>query len=149
MALLDLEPLLKRSTAKLSGGERQRVAIGRALLAQPDLLLMDEPVSSLDVESKDEIIPRLERLRQALSIPVIYVSHDPAEVARVADRVLVIDRGRLAAPATEPGLVPAGQMSESAARDALASLGQARVTELAIAALMAGLAGDGSGGPAS
>jgi molybdate transport system ATP-binding protein len=96
IALLGVGPLLARSTMKLSGGERQRVAIGRALLSQPELLLMDEPVSSLDPESKAEILPYLDRLHQSLSIPIVYVSHDPAEITRLADRVLQMRQGQIA-----------------------------------------------------
>ena len=80
---------------KLSGGERQRVAIGRALLAQPRLLLMDEPLSALDRASRDEILPYLERLRDQLAIPVVYVSHDLAEVERLADHLVLMRAGRV------------------------------------------------------
>jgi molybdate transport system ATP-binding protein len=129
--LLDLAPLLERSPAKLSGGERQRVAIGRALLVQPELLLMDEPVSSLDVESKAEIIGRLEQINQTLAIPVIYVSHDRMEVARFADRVLAMRDGRID--------VAAGpSVSESQAQAELAGLSEAQVRRLALTALMSG-----------
>lgn len=97
VALLGLAKMLDRSPNRLSGGERQRVAIGRALLSQPRLLLMDEPLSALDRFSKDEILPYLERLHDALSIPVIYVSHDIAEVERLADRIVLLKGGRVAA----------------------------------------------------
>jgi molybdate transport system ATP-binding protein len=93
--LLGLAPLLERSTARLSGGERQRVAIGRALLSQPKLLLMDEPLSGLDRAAKAEILPYLERLVAADTLPVIYVSHDEAEVERLADRVIRLADGRV------------------------------------------------------
>lgn len=95
--LLGIAPLFDRPTARLSGGERQRVAIGRALLSQPRLLLMDEPLSALDRISKDEILPYLEQLHAALSIPVIYVSHDPAEVERLADTLVLMEAGRVRA----------------------------------------------------
>ncbi len=95
VSLLGLEPLLRRAPDRLSGGERQRVAIARALLSQPELLLMDEPVSSLDTDSKAEILPYLERLHRTLSIPVIYVSHDQAEIALLSDRVIDINAGRI------------------------------------------------------
>jgi molybdate transport system ATP-binding protein len=94
ISLLALGNLLGRAPGRLSGGERQRVAIGRALLSQPDLLLMDEPLSSLDVDSKAEILPYLSRLHAALDAPVIYVTHDPAEVAQVAEEVLHMRAGR-------------------------------------------------------
>jgi len=97
IALLGIEPLLGRSPRNLSGGERQRVAIGRALLAQPKLLLMDEPLAALDRASKNEILPFLERLRDRLRLPVIYVSHDIAEVERLADHLVLMDNGRVLA----------------------------------------------------
>lgn len=101
--LLGLGPLLGRRPALLSGGEKQRVAIGRALLAAPRLLLMDEPLSSLDHARKQDILPYLERLRDELDIPMLYVSHAPDEVARLADTVVLLDRGQVQAcgPVTE------------------------------------------------
>lgn len=92
---LGLEPLLERSTLRLSGGERQRVAIGRALLSSPKLLLMDEPLSALDEQSKREILPYLERLHDYLPIPVLYVSHSLTEVARLADHMVWLKGGRV------------------------------------------------------
>ncbi|PHQ25327.1 molybdenum ABC transporter ATP-binding protein [Marinobacter guineae] len=94
---LGLTHLLNRMPAKLSGGERQRVAIARALLTSPRLLLMDEPLSALDQTSKQEIMPYLENLRESLAIPVIYVSHSAAEVARLADHIVMMDNGRVVA----------------------------------------------------
>lgn len=94
---LNLGPLLSRPVSALSGGERQRVAIGRALAASPDLLLMDEPLSALDPASKQAILPYLERLHESLSIPVLYVSHAPEEVARLADHLVVMEGGRVLA----------------------------------------------------
>jgi molybdate transport system ATP-binding protein len=94
---LGVAPLLDRSPARLSGGERQRVAIARALLTSPSLLLMDEPLAALDARSKAEILPYLERLHAELSIPVLYVTHAPAEVSRLADHLVVFERGRVAA----------------------------------------------------
>jgi len=95
--LLGLAPLLDRSPTNLSGGERQRVAIGRALLSQPRILLMDEPLSALDRATRDEILPFLERLHEALAVPVVYVTHDIAEVERLADHLVLLDAGRVAA----------------------------------------------------
>jgi molybdate transport system ATP-binding protein len=95
--LLGLSPLLGRAPQNLSGGERQRVAIGRALLSQPALLLMDEPLSALDRPTRDEILPFLERLHAGLSLPVIYVSHDIAEVERLADTLVLMQAGRVLA----------------------------------------------------
>ncbi len=97
MELLDLGALLERYPEKLSGGEVQRVAIARALLSQPKLLLMDEPLSSLDASRKRGFLPYLERLHQELEIPVIYVTHAPEEVMRLADFVVLMKEGRLAA----------------------------------------------------
>jgi molybdate transport system ATP-binding protein len=93
-ALLGIEKLLDRKTAGLSGGERQRVAIARALLSSPRLLLMDEPMAALDHKRKGEILPYLERLHDELSIPIIYVSHSPDEVARLADHLVLLDEGK-------------------------------------------------------
>ena len=93
--LLELEPLLQRSTQQLSGGERQRVAIARALALCPQLLLMDEPLSALDQRRKKEILPYLERLHEMLQIPLLYVSHSADEIARLADHLLLMDRGRV------------------------------------------------------
>jgi len=100
---LGLEPLIERSVHGLSGGEKQRVAIGRALLRSPQLLLMDEPLSALDSQSKSEILPFLERLHRELEIPVVYVSHDIDEVAQLADHVVQMQAGSVVAagPATE------------------------------------------------
>ncbi|HEY0836490.1 MAG TPA: molybdenum ABC transporter ATP-binding protein, partial [Azospirillum sp.] len=95
--LLGVAHLLDRSPRHLSGGERQRVAMGRALLTQPRLLLMDEPLAALDRFSKDEILPYLERLHDVLPIPVLYVSHDIAEVERLADHLVLLRDGRVVA----------------------------------------------------
>jgi molybdate transport system ATP-binding protein len=115
--LLGLAPLLNRAPANLSGGERQRVALGRALLTQPKLLLMDEPLSSLDAAAKAEILPYLERLHRSLAIPALYITHDAREIARLADRVIYMREGRIvpgeAAPLTLDGL-------DVATRDGLA-----------------------------
>jgi len=92
--LLGIGPLLERNPDSLSGGERQRVAIARALFSSPRLLLMDEPLASLDQPRKREILPYLERLHQELSIPVIYVTHAPEEVVRLADHLLLLENGR-------------------------------------------------------
>jgi molybdate transport system ATP-binding protein len=95
--MLDVGHLLDRRPGKLSGGERQRVAIGRALLMQPRLLLLDEPLASLDADRKDEILPYLLRLRDEAKVPMLYVSHSPAELRRIATAVVRIARGHIAA----------------------------------------------------
>src|SRR5690349_18571458 len=97
IALLGLEALLARRPHQLSGGEKQRVALGRALLSQPRLLLLDEPLASLDVARREEVLPYLERLRDRLAIPMVYVSHQFDEVLRLATQVVVMDKGRVIA----------------------------------------------------
>ncbi len=118
--LLGIGPLLSRRPGALSGGEKQRVALGRAILSNPRILLMDEPLAALDEARKAEILPYLERLRDELRLPIPYVSHSPAEVARLATTVVLLEAGRvlasgpaaqvLADPATAPafGLREAG-----------------------------------------
>jgi len=93
VALLGIGHLLRRRPGGLSGGEKQRVAIGRALLANPALLLLDEPLAALDAARKQEILPFIERLRDELSRPIVYVSHDAGEILRLADRVVLLDQG--------------------------------------------------------
>ena len=95
--LLDIGGLLDRRPGLLSGGERQRVALGRALLAQPRLLLLDEPLGSLDEERKVEILPYLVRLRDEANIPMVYVSHDAGEMRRLATDIVMLRRGRVTA----------------------------------------------------
>lgn len=95
--LLGVGHLLQRRPASLSGGEKQRVAIGRALLAQPRLLLMDEPLASLDAARKDEILPFIERLRDQVRLPIVYVTHDLREITRLADSVALISDGQVSA----------------------------------------------------
>ncbi|ACI57142.1 molybdate ABC transporter, ATPase subunit [Rhizobium leguminosarum bv. trifolii WSM2304] len=112
--LLGVEPLLERSPARLSGGEKQRVAIGRALLSAPRLLLMDEPLAALDEARKAEILPYLERLRDQTEIPIIYVSHSIAEVARLANQVVVLSDGKV--EATGPAVYILSRPSAAADR---------------------------------
>lgn len=97
VALLGLDALLERRPRDLSGGEKQRVAIGRALLAAPQLVLMDEPLASLDAARKAEILPYIERLRDELRLPIVYVSHVMEEIVRLADTVVLISNGRVSA----------------------------------------------------
>jgi molybdate transport system ATP-binding protein len=95
--LLDLGKLMQRRTHQLSGGERQRVAIGRALLSQPSLLLLDEPLASLDTSLREEVLPYLETLRDQLAIPMVYVSHDFDEVLRLATYLVLMESGKTTA----------------------------------------------------
>jgi molybdate transport system ATP-binding protein len=96
-ALLDIGQLLDRRPSMLSGGERQRVAVGRALLMRPRLLLLDEPLASLDAGHKREILPYLVRLRDEAKVPIVYVSHTPAEVRRIATGVVLLNDGKVVA----------------------------------------------------
>ncbi|WP_022723031.1 molybdenum ABC transporter ATP-binding protein [Rhodopseudomonas sp. B29] len=120
--LLGLSKLLSRSPRNLSGGERQRVAIGRALLSQPKLLLMDEPLSALDRLTKDEILPFLERLHARLSLPVIYVSHDISEIERLADHLILMQGGRVLAAGPLGELQSDPKLPLATARDAAVNL---------------------------
>lgn len=95
--LLGIAPLLDRLPGRLSGGEKQRVAIGRALLTAPELLLLDEPLASLDIPRKRELLPYLQRLAQEIHIPMLYVSHSLDEIQHLADRVLVLEAGKVKA----------------------------------------------------
>lgn len=119
--LLGIAPLLTRRPGNLSGGEKQRVAIGRALLSNPRLLLLDEPLAALDDPRKAEILPYLERLRDELALPILYVSHSMAEVARLATTIVLLDHGRITAagPAAEilsnPATAPALGLREAGA----------------------------------
>ncbi|WP_321284471.1 molybdenum ABC transporter ATP-binding protein ModC [uncultured Vibrio sp.] len=93
--LLSIKPLLKRFPTSLSGGERQRVAIARALLSKPNLLLMDEPLASLDMPRKREVMPFLEELSEKVNIPIVYVTHSLQEIIRLAQNLAIIDHGRI------------------------------------------------------
>lgn len=115
VALLDLAALLSRRPAGLSGGEKQRVAIGRALLARPRLLLMDEPLASLDEARKAEILPFVERLRDEAGVPIVYVSHALAEVARLADTVVLLVAGRVVAAGPTAAVLDGGPASSALA----------------------------------
>lgn len=120
IAACDLKALLSRRVGVLSGGERQRVALARTLLTQPRLLLLDEPLASLDAERKSEILPYLEALPERFGIPAVYVSHAVDEMARLADRVVVLQDGSIVATGdaleilNRPNLLPAGAMFDAA-----------------------------------
>jgi molybdate transport system ATP-binding protein len=102
IAILDLQALLDRRVAMLSGGEKQRVAIARALMTRPSILLLDEPLAGVDRGRRDVILPYILRIRKELHVPLIYVTHDRAELDAIADRVLTLDRGSASAAASEP-----------------------------------------------
>src|SRR5262249_48924263 len=108
VSLLGLEDLLDRRPHQLSGGEKQRVSLGRALLSQPRMLLLEEPLAALDAARREEVLPYLERLRDSLSIPMVYVSHQFDEVLRLATHVVLLKAGRVLAqgPLNEVSLLP-------------------------------------------
>jgi molybdate transport system ATP-binding protein len=124
---LDLEPLLPRRTTSLSGGERQRVALGRTLLAQPRLLLLDEPMAALDASRKNEILPYLEALHPRFGIPMLYVSHSVDEVALLAERILVLAEGRVTAMGRTAEILEHLDLGPLADRRGAASVVEARV----------------------
>jgi len=93
--MLEIAPLLDRPVARLSGGERQRVALARALMSAPELLLLDEPLAAIDLELRRRILPYLERVRDDLGVPIVYVTHDRDEVRLLADHVITLDKGRV------------------------------------------------------
>lgn len=107
LEILEIGPLLSRPVASLSGGERQRVALARALMSSPRLLLLDEPLAAVDLELRRRIVPSLCRVRDEIGLPMIYVSHDAAEIRAIADRVIVLDRGTVKASG-EPDQLLAG-----------------------------------------
>jgi molybdate transport system ATP-binding protein len=101
-AMLEVELLLDRGVGTLSGGERQRVALARALMSAPEVLLLDEPLAAVDMALRRRILPYLERVRDELAVPIVYVTHDRDEVSRFADRVVILEGGvvvRSGAPA--------------------------------------------------
>lgn len=144
--VLGIGHLLARRPGELSGGERQRVAIGRALLAQPDLLLMDEPMASLDAERKAGLLPYLEALHRDLHMPILYVTHDVTEAKRLGDRVVRLDAGRtkevVAIADFERGEALGERLARAGPDALLAELQAAGVDEeVARAAVAAGIAG--------
>jgi molybdate transport system ATP-binding protein len=125
--LLGISTLLSRQPGSLSGGERQRVAIARALLTSPRLLLMDEPLAALDIKSKSEIYPFLDRLNRELAIPILYVSHSPDEVARLADQLVLMDKGKILASGTTATMLTRLDLPLAHSNDA-ESIVEAKVT---------------------
>jgi molybdate transport system ATP-binding protein len=138
--MLGISHLLERRPGSLSGGERQRVAIGRALLSQPRLLLLDEPLSALDIERRAEIMPYIERLRDEARCPLVYVSHAIDEVARIARDVLVLDEGRVMASG------PPGEVLAPIRTYRVAGVAAGASAEEADGADRAGLAGGSTAG---
>ncbi|WP_084506616.1 molybdenum ABC transporter ATP-binding protein [Geminicoccus roseus] len=122
VAMLGIGHLLERRPADLSGGEKQRVAIGRALMASPRLLLMDEPLASLDESRKAEILPFIERLRDQAQVPIVYVSHAVAEIARLATGIVVLSEGRVAAAGEARGVMARLDMFQGSERSEAGAL---------------------------
>lgn len=135
LELLGIGHLLQRMPHTLSGGERQRVAIARALATSPRVLLMDEPLASLDAARKAEILPWLERLHSALQLPVVYVTHSPDELAQLADHVLLLDAGRVLAQGPVIDMLTRLDLP-LAHGDTAAALVEARVSDVAPDAFM-------------
>ena len=108
-AMLEIERLLDRRVSELSGGERQRAALARALLSAPDVLLLDEPLAAVDVERRRRILPYVERVRDELAVPIVYVTHDADEVRRLADHVLVLENGRVHRAGAQASALGAGR----------------------------------------
>jgi molybdate transport system ATP-binding protein len=144
VALLGLGPLLGRRPGGLSGGERQRVAIGRALLARPRLMLFDEPLASLDAARRDEVLPFLDRLRERFSVPIVYVTHRFDEVLRLATHLALMDRGRVVASGDLATISRSAVLRELAGPDAVGAVldGEivAREEEAGLARLRVGTA---------
>ena len=130
VALLGLGSLLQRRTHQLSGGERQRVALGRALLAQPRLLLLDEPLASVDRARRDEVLPYLESLRDRYSIPMLYVSHQYDEVLRLATHVVLLSAGSVLAVGTPAALSVAPELRPLVGVDGVGSVFDTEVTAI-------------------
>jgi molybdate transport system ATP-binding protein len=128
--LLGLASLLDRRPGKLSGGEKQRVALGRALLAQPRLLLLDEPLASLDASRREEVLPYLERLRDHSSIPMVYVSHQLDEVLRLATRLVVMDAGKVVASGDLAAVSLQPALREIVGTDAVGAVVEGIVTSI-------------------
>jgi len=136
-ALLALGPLLDRRTHELSGGERQRVAIGRTLLGQPSLILLDEPLASLDAARRDELLPYLERLRDQLAIPMVYVSHQFDEVLRLATHVVLMDHGATIAQGGIAGMSLRPELRRIVGADAVGAVVDGAVSAIDTAAGLA------------
>ena len=141
--LLGLQALLRRKPATLSGGEKQRVAIGRALLAQPRILLMDEPLAALDLARRREILSYVERLRDELAIPIVYVSHAVDEITRLADIVVVLADGKTVAVGKAGDVLGRLDLPAASGGDEAGSVVEARVARHDDEQLLSTLAFDG------
>ncbi len=128
--LLGIEPLLERRPGKLSGGEKQRVALGRALLASPRLLLFDEPLASLDASRREEVLPYLEQLRDHYSIPMVYVSHQLDEVLRLATQMVVMDAGNVVAAGSLAAVSLQPALRDIIGSDAVGAVVEGRVAAI-------------------
>ena len=137
--LLGLEALLGRSPRQLSGGERQRVALGRALLCRPRLLLLDEPLASLDIARRAELLPYLVRLRDRFSVPMIYVSHQFEEVLRLATHVVLLEAGRVVAEGDVAAVSVAPELRAVVGSDALGAVVEGDIEDVDTAAGLAQL----------
>ncbi len=127
--LLDLGPLMNRRPRDLSGGEKQRVALGRALLAHPRLLIMDEPLAALDQARREDVLPFIERLGEELDIPIVYISHAMEEVMRLAETLVLISDGRVAAVGSVPALTSRLDLRPLTGRYEAGSVLDARVVD--------------------
>ncbi len=126
MRLLGIEHLLTRAVSELSGGERQRVAIARALVMQPDVILMDEPLAALDWERKQEILPWLERLRDELNVPILYVTHSTEEMLRLGDYLVCFETGRILREGPLEAVVPFMRWGDASEGSAVVLTGHIR-----------------------
>jgi molybdate transport system ATP-binding protein len=140
VGLLGLEPVLARRPGGLSGGEKQRVALGRALLTRPRMLLLDEPLASLDVSRRDEVLPYLTRLRDTFAIPMVYVSHQFEEVLRLATHVVVMDQGKVVAAGDVGAVSLAPALRDIVGPDAAGAVVEGRVIGIDSAAGLATIA---------
>jgi molybdate transport system ATP-binding protein len=143
--LLGLDSLLQRRPAGLSGGEKQRVALGRALVSSPRLLLLDEPLASLDASRRDEVLPYLERLRDHYAVPMVYVSHQLEEVLRLATEIVVLDAGRVVAMGDIAAVSLAPALRHIVGSDAVGAVVEGNVVDVDPARELASIA-IGAGG---